>query len=73
MEFLAWANIYRPDWAVNPAILSIFGGQVTISTLLGFWFLVSGIGLFREEEYEMEMGLVVLSIMTASGIMTMIS
>jgi len=73
MEFLAWVNIYRPDWAVNPAILSVFSEQATISTSLGFWCLVSGMRLFREEEYAMGMELVVLSIMVASGIMTMIS
>ncbi len=72
MEFLAWAGIYTPSWAVDDAVLSVFGGQATISILLGFWCLVSGIGMFREEEYAMGMGLVVLSIMAASGIMTMI-
>ncbi|MFX1502837.1 MAG: hypothetical protein ACFFDH_17890 [Promethearchaeota archaeon] len=73
MEFLAWADIYSPEWAINDDILAVFGGQATISLLLGFWCLVAGIGLFREEEYALGMGLVVLSIMAASGIMTMIS
>ncbi len=72
MEFLAWAGIYTPSWAVTDAVLSVFGGQAIISMLLGFWCLVAGIGLFREEEYALGMGLVVLSIMAASGIMTMI-
>ncbi|MFX1389279.1 MAG: hypothetical protein ACFE9Z_04355 [Promethearchaeota archaeon] len=72
MEFLAWANIIAPAWAIDDAVLSIFGGQATISILLGIWCLVSGIGMFREEEYAMGMGLVVLSIMGASGVMTMI-
>ena len=73
MEFLAWSGIYAPEWAeVDDAVLAVFGGQATISVLLGFWCLVSGIGMFREEEYAMGMGLVVLSIMAASGIMTMI-
>ena len=73
MEFLAWADIYTPDWAIDDAVLSVFGGQGTISILLGIWCLISGIGMFKEEEYAMGMGLVVLSIMAASGIMTMIS
>ncbi|MFW9989335.1 MAG: hypothetical protein ACFFC3_11825 [Candidatus Odinarchaeota archaeon] len=73
MEFLAWADIYSPEWAINDDILAIFGGQATISLLLGFWCLIAGIGLFREEEYALGMGLVVLSIMAASGIITMIS
>jgi len=73
MEFLAWAGIFTPSWAVDDAVLSVFGGQATISILLGFWCLVAGIGLFREQEYALGMGLVVLSIMAASGVMTMIS
>ncbi|MHA2120819.1 MAG: hypothetical protein ACW990_06400 [Promethearchaeota archaeon] len=52
--------------------LSIFGGQGIISILLGFWCFVSGIGMFKEEEYAMGMGLVVLSIMAAVGVMAVI-
>jgi len=71
MEFLAWAGIYEPAWlnlADLEAASSIFGGQGIISILLGVWCLISGIGMFREEEYAMGMGLVVLSIMAAVGI-----
>jgi len=71
MEFLAWAGIYEPAWlnlADLEAATSIFGGQGIISILLGIWCLISGIGMFREEEYAMGMGLVVLSIMAAVGI-----
>jgi hypothetical protein len=68
-ELLAWAGILLPTWlAAGDPALSIFGGQGVISILLGFWCLVSGIGMFREEEYAMGMGLVVLSIMAAVGI-----
>ena len=75
MEFLAWSGIYVPSWLKDPDLsdaLSIFGGQGIISLLLGFWCLVSGIGMFREEEYAMGMGLVVLSIMAAVGITAII-
>lgn len=75
MEFLAWAGIYSPTWLTGTGVdeaLSIFGGQGVISLLLGFWCLVSGIGMFREEEYAMGMGLVVLSIMAAVGIMAIV-
>ncbi|MFX1571807.1 MAG: hypothetical protein ACFFB0_03585 [Promethearchaeota archaeon] len=75
MEFLAWAGIYTPSWLEDPDLedaLTIFGGQAVISALLGFWSLVSGIGMFREEEYAMGMGLVVLSIMAAAGIMAIV-
>jgi hypothetical protein len=71
MEFLAWAGIYEPTWlnvADLEAATSIFGGQGVISILLGVWCLIAGIGMFREEEYAMGIGLVVLSIMAAVGI-----
>jgi hypothetical protein len=69
-DFLAWANVIPlPSWlSIGDEALSMFGGQGIISILLGFWCLVSGIGMFREEEYAMGMGLVVLSIMAAVGI-----
>ncbi|MHA1985763.1 MAG: hypothetical protein ACW98D_03895 [Promethearchaeota archaeon] len=68
-ELLAWAGILLPTWlSAGDEALSIFGGQGIISILLGFWSLVAGIGLFREEEYALGMGLVVLSIMAAVGI-----
>jgi len=79
MDILAWVGIIVPSWlsefATDPnlaAALTLFGGQGIISLLLGFWCLVSGIGMFREEEYALGMGLVVLSIMAAVGITAMI-
>ena len=75
MEILAWLGIYTPSWLDDPNLedaLTIFGGQAVISALLGFWCLISGIGMFKEEEYAMGMGLVVLSIMAAAGIMAIV-
>jgi len=75
MEFLAWAGIYAPGWLTGVGVdeaLSIFGSQGIVSLLLGIWCLISGIGMFREEEYAMGMGLVVLSIMAAVGITAII-
>ncbi|MHA2008160.1 MAG: hypothetical protein ACXABO_13175 [Promethearchaeota archaeon] len=72
-ELLAWAGILLPSWlTAGDEALSIFGGQGIISILLGFWCLVAGIGLFREEEYALGMGLVVLSIMAGVGIMAIV-
>ncbi|MFX0141120.1 MAG: hypothetical protein ACFFDN_46205 [Candidatus Hodarchaeota archaeon] len=72
MEFLAWAGLpwAEPAWLgpAGDAASSIFGGQGVISILLGIWCLIAGIGMFREEEYAMGIGLVVLSIMAAVGI-----
>ena len=74
MDFLAWGGIIVPSWlsdfGSNPdlaAALTFFGSQGLISIALGFWCLVAGIGMFREEEYAMGIGLVVLSIMAVQG------
>ncbi len=68
-ELLAWAGILYPSWlSPGDEALSVFGSQGIVSILLGFWCLVAGIGLFREEEYALGMGLVVLSIMAGAGI-----
>jgi len=81
MDFLAWANIpgLVPSWlsdiASGPdfeAALTLFGSQGLISIALGFWCLVAGIGLFREEEYALGMGLVVLSLMALTGVTSVI-
>jgi hypothetical protein len=79
MDFLAWGGIIVPSWlsdfATDPdlaAALTFFGSQGLISVALGFWCLVAGIGMFREEEYAMGMGLVVLSIMAISGVTAVI-
>ena len=79
MDFLAWGGIIVPSWlsdfATDPdlaAALTFFGSQGLISIALGFWCVVAGIGMFREEEYAMGMGLVVLSIMAISGVTAVI-
>jgi len=71
MDLLAWGGIVVPAWLQVPgleAALTQFGSQGLISLALGFWCLVAGIGMFREEEYAMGIGLVVLSIMALTGI-----
>jgi hypothetical protein len=78
MDFLAWAGIIYPSWldvSSTPelaAALTLFGSQGLISIALGFWCLVAGIGMFREEEYAMGIGLVVLSIMALTGLISVI-
>jgi hypothetical protein len=72
LELLAWAGVVVPD-ALLPILteagaLSIFGSLGLISIALGFWCIVSGIGMFREAEWAMGQALVVLSIMVLSGI-----
>ena len=79
MDFLAWGGIIVPSWlsdfATDPDLavaLTFFGSQGLVSIALGFWCLISGIGMFREEEYAMGMGLVVLSIMAISSVTSVI-
>jgi hypothetical protein len=71
LDALAFFNILVPEWMNTIASeaeaaassAALFGTQGIVSGALGFWCLVAGIGLFREEEYALGMGLVVLSIM----------
>ena len=78
-EFLAWSGIIVPAWlsglsgASATTALSFFGSQGLVSAILGFWCIVAGIGLFREEEYALGMGLVVLSILAVQGLSSIIS
>jgi uncharacterized membrane protein len=72
LQFLAWAGIIVPAWisdvAAETAALTFFGTQGLISAILGFWAIVSGIGMFGEEEWAMGQGLVVLSIMAVTSV-----
>ncbi len=75
MSFLAWAGLVVPSWladfATDPdlqAALTFFGTQGLIQGVLGFWAIVSGIGMFGEQEWAMGQGLVVLSIMAVTSV-----
>ena len=76
LNILAWAGIGVGFDLSNPAIqaaLTILGPSGLLSVVLGVWCLVSGIGMFREEEYAMGMGLVVLSAMAVQTLSIMLS
>ena len=76
INILAWAGISVGFDLSDPAIqaaLTILGPSGIVSIVLGFWCLVSGIGMFREEEYAMGMGLVVLSVMAVQTLSVMLS
>ncbi|GAG91705.1 unnamed protein product [marine sediment metagenome] len=76
LNVLAWAGISVGFDLSNPAIqaaLTILGPSGLLSIVLGVWCLVSGIGMFREEEYAMGMGLVVLSSMAVQTLSIMLS
>jgi hypothetical protein len=77
-QFLTWAGIVVPAWITTittetgPA-LTFFGTQGLISAILGFWAIVSGIGMFGEEEWAMGQALVVLSIMAMVSVSPIVS
>ncbi len=76
INILGWAGISVGFDLSNPAIqaaLTILGPSGLVSIVLGFWCLISGIGMFREEEYAMGMGLVVLSVMAVQTLSVMLS
>jgi hypothetical protein len=76
LNLLAWAGISIGIDLSDPyvqASLTIFGPSGLVSAILGFWSIVSGIGMFREEEYAMGMGLVVLSVMAVQTLSVMLS
>ena len=76
INILAWAGISVGFDLSDPAIqaaLTILGPSGIVSIVLGFWCLISGIGMFREEEYAMGMGLVVLSVMAVQTLSVMLS
>ncbi|MCJ7646979.1 MAG: hypothetical protein MUP85_00055 [Candidatus Lokiarchaeota archaeon] len=75
MQFLAWAGvpIAVPSWLTEAAAINLFGSQGLLTIVLGFFAIVAGIGMFKEEEYAMGMAFVVLAIMAVQGIASLLS
>jgi hypothetical protein len=80
LDFLLVAGIFVPAFLSSfvselgsSATLTIFGSQGLISIALGFWSVVAGVGMFKDEEWAMGQALVILSIMVISGISPIIS
>ncbi|MFX1396278.1 MAG: hypothetical protein ACFFAS_04455 [Promethearchaeota archaeon] len=73
MDFLGWAGIIDLD--IDPAVdqISIFGTQALLSVVLGFWALVGGLGMIREQEWALGISLVVLSIMAVTNLSIIIT
>ena len=70
LEFLPTIGILvPPGW--DPVIG--IGGQWLLSMVLGFWCLISGVGLFKEAEWAMGQALVLLSLMVVVTINAIIS
>jgi hypothetical protein len=76
LNFLIVAGLVElPEFleGLNPEQASFFGSLGFISIALGFWSIVAGIGMFKEEEWAMGQALVVLSIMVISNISPIIN
>ncbi|MEJ2249752.1 MAG: hypothetical protein P8Y70_12960 [Candidatus Lokiarchaeota archaeon] len=56
----------------SSAAFTVLGSQGLISIVLGFWSIVAGIGMFKEEKWAMGQALVILSIMVVSVIFSII-
>jgi hypothetical protein len=78
LDFLAWAGIdvVLPGWVAgsdaSQAIQSILGSQGLVTITLGIFAIVSGIGMFREEEWALGMALVVLAIIVVNSVSDLI-
>ncbi|MEJ2277490.1 MAG: hypothetical protein P8Y70_07045 [Candidatus Lokiarchaeota archaeon] len=71
--FMAWAGIITPTWLNEAATISLFGASGIMSTALGFWCIVAGIGLFREQEWALGQGLVITSLMVVDSVTTIVT
>ena len=56
------------EWDNELQGVAALGSSGLVSLVLAFWFIISGIGMFKEAEWAMGQALVVLSITVAMGI-----
>ena len=83
LELLTWWRVAPlPDWLATAYrglsdndlanVSSLLGTTAIISTTLGFWALIAGLLMFREQESGWGMALVILSTIALMGIATII-
>ncbi|NHJ21035.1 MAG: hypothetical protein EAX91_08840 [Candidatus Lokiarchaeota archaeon] len=56
------------EWNDKLQGVAALGSSGLVSLVLAFWFIISGIGMFKEAEWAMGQALVVLSITVVMGI-----
>jgi hypothetical protein len=56
------------EWDSELQGVAALGSSGLVSLVLAFWFIIAGIGMFKEAEWAMGQALVVLSITVAMGI-----
>lgn len=67
IQVLNWFGILLPP-EISGVDLEIFGALGLVSTALGVWSIIAGIGMFKEAKWALGIALVVLSIMVLTGI-----
>jgi len=72
LYFVSLVGIPLPTWLISTADLATYGGQEYLSAAIGFWCIVAGIGMFREEEWALGVGLMTTSLLVVDTIMTVI-
>jgi hypothetical protein len=60
------------DPQIQEALAGTLGGSPYLAVLLGIWALISGSGMFVEQEWALGQAMVVLTVMAVSSIATMI-
>ncbi|MBD3212472.1 MAG: hypothetical protein GF311_07675 [Candidatus Lokiarchaeota archaeon] len=78
VDFLTWAGFplaLPPEitgGAASSQLQAILGSQGLITITLGVFSIIAGIGMFREEEWALGIGLVVLAIISVNSVADLI-
>jgi hypothetical protein len=78
VDFLTWAGFplaLPPEitgGAASSQLQAILGSQGLITITLGVFAIIAGIGMFREEEWALGIGLVVLAIISVNSVADLI-
>ena len=81
--FLVWFGVNPPVWVETiissvsgtegQAAMALIGQGGMVTLVLGVWCLISGIGMFQEQEWAWGQALVVLSIMFVNSFATVMT
>jgi hypothetical protein len=78
IQILPYFGIDPPGWlgtilSESEGAMALIGQAGLVTTVLGVWCFIAGVGLMREEEWAWGIGLVVLSLMFVNSIGSFIS
>ncbi|MHA1729702.1 MAG: hypothetical protein ACTSWY_13375 [Promethearchaeota archaeon] len=79
LNILSWFGVLTPGWLTaitsgdsGQAAMALLGQSGLVTTLLGVWCFISGVGMMREEEWAWGVALIVLSIMFVNALGSLI-